>query len=147
MVFDILKKMPLTSVDCFEDNVRFNSINSVIEVSPFVFTFGLKSGKLEIVDIRSRKKCLDNQIFVHDNGISHIQFQKNMVNFFTNGRDNKIKFFDIRNFKKGNKFAPELRPEPIWTFNDHVSENFNVNPIFLGNEQFIASGSKDNLVL
>ena len=69
--------------------------------------------------------------------------------FFTNGRDSKIKFFDIRGLGyKSSDINNEKNDElqPIFEFKDHNSDNFNITPCLLECQKYIVTGSLDNLL-
>lgn len=146
---DLENKTVISKVACLQDELKYNSISSIEVLSPSVYMFGMKNGKLEIVDTRIQKKVLNMMFSIHKNGISYLQITKGKNTFFTNGRDSRIKFFDIRglglNANDGfKKRAIEL--SHIFEFKDHNSENFNITPCMLENEKYIVTGSLDNLV-
>lgn len=106
----------------------------------------MKNGKIQMIDTRTKKTILDDEDQIHKNGISQIDVDKSKQNFYTNGRDDKIKYFDFRNLQLRHK-GVQNELNPVWVFDDHVSMNFNINPCFLGeNDNYIVTGSKENIV-
>ena len=86
---------------------------------------------------------------LHQNGISYLKLTKGKHTFFTNGRDSKIKFFDIRGLGLNPKqsYGPNAEDlTHIYEFKDHNSENFNITPCLLENQRYVVTGSLDNLV-
>ena len=109
----------------------------------------MKNGKLEIVDTRIGEKVLNMMFDIHKHGISNVKLTKGKNTFYTNGRDSKIKFFDIRGLGMDPKFGYKgkgIDLHHIFEFKDHNSEYFNITPCLLQDEKYIVTGSLDNLV-
>lgn len=143
---DMESKTTILESRYIDPNARYNSINTIKEIHPFVYIFGMKNGLFEVMDVRSKKDLIKGDTKLHDNGISLIDVNRQRRNFYTNGRDNKIKYFDFRALGMNVLARGKPQFDPIWTFGDHVSLNFNINPCFLGEDKFIVTGSKENIV-
>lgn len=146
----MVTKSVVCTYDCRDDVLRFNSIGSIELLGPKVYIFGMKNGKLEVVDTRAKEKALMMTQPVHKNGISHVKVTNSKKTFITNGRDSKILLFDIRrlglNHGQGYQDREDFQSHPIFEFKDHESENYNITPCLLENQKYIVTGSLDNLL-
>ena len=62
--------------------------------------FGMKNGKLELVDSRTGKTYMSKLAPIHKNGVNSLEIDpKNSLTYMTSGRDDTIKIFDLRYLK------------------------------------------------
>jgi hypothetical protein len=133
----MVTKSIICTYDCRDDVNRFNSIGSIELLHSKVYMFGMKNGKMEVVDTRLKEKLLKMEEVIHNNGISHVKTTREKRTFITSGRDSKILLFDIRrlNIGESKRFSgfSDGNFSPIFEFKDHESENYNITPCLLEN--------------
>ena len=88
--------------------------------------FGMKNGKLELVDSRSGKTYMGKLEPIHKNGINSLEVDpKNSLTYMTSGRDDTIKLFDLRYLKSSYIKQTECI-KPLMVFNSHKSQDFSI---------------------
>jgi hypothetical protein len=78
----MVTKSIICTYDCRDDVNRFNSIGSIELLHSKVYMFGMKNGKMEVVDTRLKEKLLKMEEVIHNNGISHVKTTREKTHFY-----------------------------------------------------------------